>query len=331
MPFLTLILASAKALFVEPSERRKTAHTTAIYTILVIALIIFFWPILWHGPLLALSESIKLFSRYSQNMPLIYQGGKVWSTHLPWHYIPVWILITTPLLYVSAFLFGTFISIKNLLKKPLKLDWEKIDSIFFLSWFFLPILIVIAIRAVLYDSWRHLFFIYPAFIILSMVGLERIFELVKTKLKGKIRRYASPLIIFTITVSLLSTTYLMVKFHPYESEYFNWILCWDMRFAKTHFEMFGWGQPYREGLEYILKKDAREKINIYVSTLPGEFNAKIIKPGDRNRLVYVKFPRQADYYLTDSVYKKKEESSFARKFYAVKVGQAIILRVYKAR
>jgi hypothetical protein len=331
MPLLTLVLAWLDVLSRNPSEKIKTGYTTALFTILVISLTILLWPILWHNPPLALIESIRLFSRFTRiDMPLIYMGGKVKSTNVPWHYIPVWIFITTPLLYVSTFFFGAFISIKDLLKKPLKIDSQKINYLLVLAWFFMPILTAIALKSVLFDSWRHMFFVYPAFILIATAGLKRIFELVENRLGGKIRKTAFSLITFAMTISLLNTTYFMIKLHPYESEYFNWILAWDMRFAKTHFEMFGWGQPYREGLEYILKKDKRDQIKVYASSLPGKYNAKIIKPNERNRLVYVEFPRQADYYLTDSVYKKKEESYFQKKFYAVRVGQAIILRVYKA-
>ncbi|MFB0526328.1 MAG: hypothetical protein ACETVO_02505 [bacterium] len=41
----------------------------------------------------------------------------------------------------------------------------------------MPIVVVIGMRSVLYDAWRQMFFVYPAFLMLSLAGLASLFEL----------------------------------------------------------------------------------------------------------------------------------------------------------
>ena len=45
------------------------------------------------------------------------------------------------------------------------------DLIFFFS-FIIPLFSVIALNSPLYDGWSHLFFIYPSFLMMSLLGLH---------------------------------------------------------------------------------------------------------------------------------------------------------------
>ena len=48
---------------------------------------------------------------------------------------------------------------------------EKID-LFILAFFLGPLLAAIIFESTLYNGWRHLYFIYPSFLMMSMLGLH---------------------------------------------------------------------------------------------------------------------------------------------------------------
>ena len=114
---------------------------------------------------------------------MLYLGSFVSATTLPWHYVPVWIIITTPIVYTFGFLIGCITSGAAILKEPFMFytNHQKRNDAIFLSWFFLPLVAVIVLKSVVYDSWRQLFFVYPAFLLISLKGLESMFNIIKLK------------------------------------------------------------------------------------------------------------------------------------------------------
>ena len=72
---------------------------------------------LFCSPLLALSlgtpgtdffHAFGVMNRFPITYNILYLGKFIKSTAVPWHYIPVWILITTPMLFTLFFLIGAF-------------------------------------------------------------------------------------------------------------------------------------------------------------------------------------------------------------------------------
>ena len=72
-----------------------------------------------------------------------------------------------------------------------------------------------------------------------------------------------------------------------------------MEEIKKNFELDYWGLTYREGLEYILKNDKRDTIKIACNTIMGKVNFDIFPLKEKKRLVYVKNPEEAVYYLSN--------------------------------
>jgi hypothetical protein len=66
-----------------------------------------FWPWLWSSPIDHFIDALSAFSRWVRSdLWGMYNGNLVRSTKLPWHYVPIWIAVTTPLLYVIFFIVG---------------------------------------------------------------------------------------------------------------------------------------------------------------------------------------------------------------------------------
>jgi len=152
----------------------------------------------------------------------LYLGSYIDSRDLPWHYIPLWIVITTPIFYTFSFVVGLFISIKYIFKNFLNyFKSQKRYDLIILIWFFLPLFAVIVLKSSMYDAWRLMFFIYPAFLIISLKGLISLFDIIKIKFKGRVYTTLNVTIAIFITFSLVSTTQFMIKNHPFQNVYFN--------------------------------------------------------------------------------------------------------------
>ncbi len=329
VPFLAFVFVIVDLILKYKSKRtRNTIFSLVLYIFLLGFFIILFWPWLWKDPF---NKFIQIFKTMTFNIPgyviNLYQGSYIDSRELPWHYIPVWIVITTPILYTLSFFAGVFISIKYIFKNFLIYfkSLKRYDLII-LIWFFLPLFAVIILKSNLYDAWRLMFFIYPALLILSLKGFVSLFDIIKIKIKGRAYTLLNVIIVISIALSLVSTTRFMVKNHPFQNVYFNLLAGRDI---KNNFELDYWGLSYRQALEYILRNDSEKTIKVYALNRPGEINADILTPIERNRLEYVDFD-DAKYFLSN--YRDhKDEYPYENEFYSININGAKIMVVYKLK
>src|SRR6185436_16518923 len=93
-----------------------------------------------------------------------------------WDYVPTWMLITTPYIISALFLFGLGVLLVRFARKPRELiNPERQLDVLVLCWFLLPVLGTMILRPIMYDSWRHLFFVIPALMYIAAVAMEAIF------------------------------------------------------------------------------------------------------------------------------------------------------------
>jgi hypothetical protein len=217
---------------------------------------------------------------------------------------------------------------KLLLRNPKQFYLSKKNDFIFMLWFFLPLVTVVVFRSVLYDAWRQMFFIYPAFLMLSLVGLTSLFKFIKSKFQGPSYKIINVTLILITAFSLINTAKFMIKYHPYQNVYFNILAGRDMKKVKNNFELDYWGLSYRKALEYILKNDTDKVIKICVANPVGRANASILSAEDSNRLMYLGDPNEAKYFLSD--YRgHKDEYPYKNEYYSIKIGGAKIIVVYK--
>jgi hypothetical protein len=261
-----------------------------------------------------------------------YAGQFVWSDNLPWHYAPVWISITTPILYTVSFVAGTLFAAFSLLKKPVQPNarLHKIIDVTCLIWFFLPILLIMASKSLLYNAWRHLFFIYPAFLMFSLHGFVFFFQTFTSRFTGRKHAIAIIACMLCAGLCLLGPVSFMIKHHPYQNVYFNRLAGKDMPTIKQRFELDYWGLSYRAALEYLLQMDQREQIAVHAATEVGETSANILKPEDRKRLRYVPTPEKADYFMSNFLW-HPDEYAYDNEVFSVKIDGAQIMVIYRLR
>jgi hypothetical protein len=279
--------------------RRRQVDTTPLawkplvgFALLTGLFVTLFWPILWRNPPLHLYRAFREMSSYPWDGTVLYRGEVIPAGRLPWHYLPWWMLITTPPLYTLLFVVGTGRFLAAALHRPLHVLARRPADVAWVAAFFLPLGAVIGLHATVYDGWRHLYFVYPAFVFLAVVGLVTLAGLVRRV------RFAVPALLAACAVPVVVTGWVMVRDHPYQNVYFNELAGPDLQTIKGRYELDYWGLSAREGLEKLLATDPRPVINVVGDTAPIELSLMMLPPEQRARVRLTDDYSQADYFLS---------------------------------
>jgi hypothetical protein len=250
-----------------------------------------FWPWLWSDPIQNFYSSLKVLSKISVSLDLLYLGQVISATNIPWHYSLVWIVISTPLLYLLLFSLGSYSTLIDICKKNIRL-WKTPDELqdwIFFAIFFCPIIAVIVLHSVLYDGWRHLYFIYPAFLLLALKGCVCLWSYC-------ISKFRKIFFIGLISTNLVWILIWMIQTHPLQNVFFNKLVPpgWNKQFEVDY-----WGMSMKQGLNFITTIDKRAAIEI----LPGglmniDLASKILDPNDAKRIIEASNNKYFDYYIT---------------------------------
>ena len=121
----------------------------------------------WKEGYMHIINGITTFGKFSQKIPVLFNGESTVSTDLPSGYLILNLLYTLPLYVLFLFILSTFI---------LLFKFKKIKNFSFwiITYFivFFPIVYIIQSKAIVYDKWRHIAFIYPFIIIILLYGLN---------------------------------------------------------------------------------------------------------------------------------------------------------------
>ncbi|HLC66305.1 hypothetical protein A2635_03625 [Candidatus Peribacteria bacterium RIFCSPHIGHO2_01_FULL_51_9] len=237
-----------------------------------------FWPLLWEHPILSALEALKNMLWEQQDSGGFYFGENI--DYLPWHWVPVHIISKTPLLYVTFALLAVMMLIFETCRRPSALLKEQRNTFLFFLWFILPIFTVIALHATLFDEWRHLYFIYPALILLAITGIRGLLRY-SVHLHARIKTLLQAGILIFVVGSFLQTAIWMVRNHPLQYVYFSLPSQW----VEGRFELDYWGLSFRQGLEWILAHDEGDPISVTVTSSPGWEALNILTQEQRQRLL----------------------------------------------
>lgn len=298
-------------------NEKKKMLPFAVFTGYTLFSIVAFWPILWMDPVNNFMEAFRQMSNYPvMGSTNLYMGKNVPAADLPWHYLPVWIGITTPVLYSIFFIKGLFFSAKSVIAAFRKTAY--LHAILFIL--FAPVLAVIVLNSTLYDGWRHVFFIYPFFLLIAVYGFIQLIETLKNTNVAKTIVYSTVVYIAWILI-------VMIKEHPYQNVYFNVLAGNNLQ---KRYEMDYWGLSYKQGLEYIAANDKSEQIYVAVQNLPGILNFNMLSAEDKKRLIWTNNPGTANYFLTN-FRNHPDDFGFGTSVHKIKVGGEKIMEVIKLR
>jgi hypothetical protein len=267
--------------------------------------VVLFWPYLWENPVGNFVQALQNMSKFRWNNEVLYLGEHISASRIPWHYIPVWLTITTPLLYTLLFLVGTVvITAKVLPRLPcLYTSDNERDDLVFAGLFFGPLLAVIILHSVLYDGWRQMYFLYGSFLLVALRGLHYLWEKLHVWV-GK-SGITSGTVMGLVVLLLSPILYWMVKNHPYQHVYFNKLAGSNV---EKRFERDYWGLSYRQALAYILRTDGRDNLLISANLgRPAKANLSLMDKQPQGRVAIIDKEEilpaaQAHYYITEYRY-----------------------------
>lgn len=304
-------------------DNKKRIKLLLAFIIATILTLYVSWPFLWEKPISNFIFAFENMSKFPWSSSLLYYGKFVLATKLGWEYIPVWFGITTPIYYIIAGFVGVFILVFNFVKTPFAFlsNTKNRNNLYFLICFFVPVIAVIVLKSVVYDGWRHLYFIYPSFVLLAIYGIN---FMLHTKFKK---------VVISITVIFFCYIgYFMIENNPFQNVYFNELV--DNKSPeriRKKFELDYWGTSYKQSLEYILKEDNSPKINVAVENLPGKYNIVILPLKDRNRINFVEV-QDAKYFITNYRWHPEDYEEFKQyKWHSFKVNNNTINEIFKLK
>lgn len=257
-----------------------------------------FWPYVQSNPIGNLIASIKEMSNRDVNFRVYFEGKYFHTKNTPDSYVLKWIFITNSLLVLAAFLGFIIVS-----RKAIK-QWgiSPIVTVLFMAIF--PFVYIYIKKSTIYDTWRHVFFVFPFWATAAALFVQYISTLIKNE-KYKLVPFAVAVLGLVPEIAWTFTT------TPYQHMYFN-ALVGGIKGAEGHYDLDYYQTSNREMAEWIIKNGKPrvpgEKIKV-LSTMEGlytvddsyyegYFEKYKDKIDGRYGRYYERFSKDWDYFVT---------------------------------
>jgi len=208
--------------------------------LLTFASFILITPFTWENPI---KNTIDTFFHFLWFQPWDWEHfymGEMITRDVPWHYIPVWMGITIPLIYIAMFFIGFAAAIILWVKKRK----AHLYDTFFLSMFTCTLLGFILLRVSMYEGWRHAYSIFLPFLFVAVYGLHRCHKFFTQR-----RKAARHGFIGVVATSLIYLLVWIAINHPYQYVYFNIA---SRGFAERNFTLDYWYVSNSELFSYAI-------------------------------------------------------------------------------
>lgn len=250
-------------------------------------------PAMWGRPVAFFSHSFNEAFSFSRWNGSILFDGEIYDPiagELPRRYLPELIFLTTPLFILLLAAIG-FIRIIVVLVSSKGAQSQREQVIFVLTCVFctfVPLLISVVKRSIVYNGWRHFYFSYWGIVILAMYGTD---WLIRNKFK-----YAS-FALFCLVV--LNAVGLVIN-HPNQYAYYN-ILAGNV---EARYETDYWGLSSAQALKTIVDKNSEAEM-ISVSFINDPIRLSMILaytyfPDEYSSRIWIETdPTEAEYILVN--------------------------------
>lgn len=214
-----------------------------------------FWPNIHSNPFVTVGSTLEGVTNFGWEGFVLFRGELLPSAQIPWTYLPVWLLIGLPEIWLLIPIIGLGVLLRNLKQQGFTaaISGKHAGSLMVLAFVVLfPPLYIIFKGSTVYDGFRHILFILPPLaVLLSLIGASI--------LRATTNRSRWLLWISAVAVGLLMPLLQQFRLHPYQYIYFNYpaLILED---ASENFDTDYWGTAYREAtdrfVEWAYKNDA---------------------------------------------------------------------------
>ena len=180
-------------LFIEKKWNIRNFLVGLIAVIIFLILYIIITPAIWGSGKFLLIEHIKYGLQESSNFsrhggPTVFEGLRIYDTKpyipLPWYYLIKMIVITSPIIVTISFLIGFIYLVKNFIIniKNKKIELKNYGMLMILIILIVPLIIGTFSKPILYNGWRHFYFLYGPIIIIASYGILNLQKFNKIKI-----------------------------------------------------------------------------------------------------------------------------------------------------
>ena len=301
VPALSILLVLLDLIQTRSNKEVRSAYFKSLPAYLVFGTIttILFFPYLWLKPVANSVESFNLMAHFPFGPDVLYRGAFMRTWELPWHYIPTWMTISIPPLYLLFFCVGFFLIVKALLTRlPKWTFWgssQQMQDVVFLGLFTGPLASVYLLNSNLYDGWRQLYFIYGPFLLIGMIGLKWLSQQTNQYL-----RYGTWATVF---IGITTTFIFMVKNHPNQQVYFNFLAGKNLH---ERYEMDYWGVSYGQAFRQLIEQhEGAFPVHVYCANDPCYQNFKLLPEEVKSKIKIRWGDDVAEYMLSNFRFPKE--------------------------
>jgi len=250
------------------------------------------FPRLWE----MLIHSARLFA----NQTNLFLGREIPAELSPVTYLPVWILVTTPLALLALASASPFL-FRSTKKDPL--------AIVFGSAFWVNVILYFVLRPRLMDGLRLYLFLLPVIGIGAAIGMIR---LMAQNPRNLWRSVALGLVIANLAI----VSFHMGRLFPYQNLYFN-ELTGGLKGAYGRFDTDYWGETYKEAVEWLKQNELKDLDpsvqTVALHTRGNAFSSVYyFKPG----MLWKPF-EEAEYYLSFTRWHENERAGNIKPLHVV--------------
>jgi hypothetical protein len=300
----------------------KAAGLLLSFLVVSAGLIVLFNPILYTDPIGNYIKAFNIMKQYPWKGYHIFLGRGIGGS-VPWNYSIIWFSISSPILYLLLFVVGMVTLITKTVKTRIRAHFLAMRDIYLAAaCAILPIAAVIVEKSTLYTDNRQMYFCYPPLLLISLYGFVKLLEFLK---KRTIRWQLW--IGVVLVLGLAYPAYFMVRYHPYENFYYNFLAGSKMSIIKQRFTLDSWMITSTDALKYILKTDPTKYITVkFIDGTPrGVF---LLSKADQARLI-INQEDQPMYVVDGYRFYPTEKVTGGSIYYSFKIGDTDVLTIYK--
>lgn len=172
-------------------------------------------PAMWRNPSEYLSYVISNafhFSRWAGSVLFKGEIYKPWDRiPLPHSYLPTLVALTVPIFTLACAVIGQISALRRHLRSSV--NWPYIAALTIL--WLIPVSFVVAFQPLMYNGWRHYYFIYASIAVFAALGMDAVWQLLKKTHAKRIVAVAGIVVIFAAQAISIALQ------HPYQYAYFN--------------------------------------------------------------------------------------------------------------
>lgn len=200
------------------------------------------WPYIALNPFAHLYESIMVMSRYPWPGSVLFDGHMYKATNSPYDYVPMWLVIGSPPALIACGLLGIAVIALCAARKHV----VNAKVLLIVLSFVVPLVALIAMHSVLYNSLRQFLFLVPPLMLIASYGVV---ETVRSLWKHRMRGIAIGAI-GVLALNYLFTVADMAQLYPYQYVYFSPIVG-GVNGANGRYEMDYWNSCDKESAQWL--------------------------------------------------------------------------------